>query len=66
MTQNNPIVLLSHGVWHIVDHSRRAKTALCGRPITQRQAHSRLQTIGSDHVCPQCRRLYAPPDKTTR
>lgn len=54
----NPVVLLSENVWHIVDDSRRSKTGLCGRKLTQRQAHSRLRTIGLNRVCPHCRQLY--------
>lgn len=50
----NPVVLLSDGVWHIVESSRASAVCLCGRPIGERRAHSRLRTIGADHVCPRC------------
>jgi hypothetical protein len=48
----NPVVLLSGGSWHIVESSRRSAVALCGRPIRERRAHSRLRTVGREHVCP--------------
>ncbi len=56
--EQNPVVLLSNGVWHIVEHSRHSPTARCGQPLHQRQAHSRLKTIGLENVCPQCRALF--------
>lgn len=67
MEQPNPVVLLSDEVWHIVDHSRRAKSGLCGRQLGRRQAHSRLRTVGIEHICPRCRQLFATglPDSQT-
>lgn len=56
--EQNPIVLLSGDRWHIVEHSRRSDKGLCGRSLTDRRAHSRLRTVGRDHVCPNCLTLF--------
>lgn len=57
-TEANPVVLLSANTWHIVEHSRRSKTSLCGRSLQDRRAHSRLKTVGSEHICPKCIDLF--------
>ncbi|MCA9960065.1 MAG: hypothetical protein R3E31_05145 [Chloroflexota bacterium] len=59
MNEPNPVVLLSDNVWHIVEHSRRSEYALCGKRLAQRQAHSRLNTVGHDHICRKCWQLHA-------
>lgn len=59
----NPVVLLSAGIWHIVESSRESRVALCGRPISERQAHSRLQTIGREHACSACLKVFEQPTK---
>jgi hypothetical protein len=56
----NPVVLLSGDIWHIVESSRQSAVALCGRPIRERRAHSRLKTVGREHVCPACLIAYDP------
>jgi len=58
MDANNPVVMLNAGVWHIVESGRAADTALCGAPLRERRAHSRLRTVGRDHVCPACLRAH--------
>ena len=55
----NPIVLLSGDTWHIVAHSRESYVAWCGKKITDRRAHSRLNTIGQANLCPQCLKLFS-------
>ncbi len=64
MDEQNPVVLLSNGVWHIVEHSRRSDTARCGQPLHERQAHSRLKTIGKEHVCTKCFKIFASQSNT--
>lgn len=59
MEENNPVVLLSSGTWHIVEHSRSSKIALCGKVISDRQAHARLKKVGAKNVCPKCVKLFA-------
>jgi hypothetical protein len=54
----NPVILLSAGKWHIVEHSRRSETALCGQKITNRMAHTRLKTAGEHNVCPKCLKIF--------
>jgi hypothetical protein len=54
----NPVVLLSGDTWHIVESSRQSPVALCGRPIRERRAHSRLKTVGREHVCSLCLKAY--------
>lgn len=56
MKEQNPVVMLSATVWHIVETGRDADVALCGRPLRDRRAHSRLKTVGRKHVCPDCLR----------
>jgi len=63
MDEQNPVVLLCNGVWHIVEHSRRSNVARCGKPLRDRQAHSRLKTIGREHVCPKCLQLFAATEE---
>ena len=57
-SDNNPVVLLSSATWHIVERSRESATGLCGQPIRDRQAHSRLRTVGREHVCQACLKAY--------
>ncbi|MEZ4519162.1 MAG: hypothetical protein R3C44_20860 [Chloroflexota bacterium] len=56
--RDNPVVLLSGDTWHIVESSRESAVGLCGRPIRERRAHSRLRTVGRDHVCPACLKAF--------
>jgi hypothetical protein len=56
--ERNPVVLLSGERWHIVESSRDSGAGLCGQPIRERRAHSRLKTIGREHVCPACLEAY--------
>lgn len=56
MKEHNPVVMLSATVWHIVETGRASDVALCGRPLRDRRAHSRLKTVGREHVCPDCLR----------
>ena len=56
--EDNPVVLQISGRWHIVEHSRRSKTTLCGQTITQRGAHARLSLVGEQYTCPQCLKLF--------
>jgi hypothetical protein len=58
MEENNPVVLLSGDTWHIVEHSRKAKVALCGKAIGSRQAHARFKKVGAENVCPKCVKLF--------
>ena len=55
----NPVVLLSNDSWHIVEHSRDSYVAWCGKKITDRRAHSRLNTIGHENLCPTCLSLFS-------
>lgn len=59
-SESNPVVLLSGDVWHIVERSRGSDYALCGRRLSDRRAHSRLRTVGRDHICPACLALHGP------
>ena len=59
MDTANPIVMLNAGVWHIVESGRASDVALCGLPLRDRRAHSRLKTVGREHVCPDCLRVLA-------
>jgi hypothetical protein len=54
MGSTNPVVMLNANVWHIVESGRASAVALCGQPLRQRRAHSRLRTVGREHVCPDC------------
>jgi hypothetical protein len=56
MDATNPVVMLNATIWHIVESGRASDVALCGLPLRQRRAHSRLRTIGRDNVCPDCLR----------
>jgi hypothetical protein len=58
MEENNPVVLLSGSTWHIVEHSRKAKTALCGKPINDRRAHARFNQVGMANICAKCVKLF--------
>lgn len=55
--ESNPVVLLCGDVWHIVESSRASRRALCGAELRDRRAHSRLHTVGREHICPVCLRL---------
>ena len=57
MDTPNPVVMLNAGVWHIVESGRASDVALCGQPLRERRAHSRLRTVGREHVCPDCLRV---------
>lgn len=59
--EQNPVVLLCADIWHVVEHSRQANVALCGQPLRVRQAHSRLKTIGREHLCKKCLALLERP-----
>jgi hypothetical protein len=54
----NPVVLQVSGRWHVVEHSRRSKTSLCGQKITHRGAHARLSLVGERNTCPKCLKLF--------
>ncbi len=58
MDEANPVMLQISGKWHIVEHSRRSETALCGQKITHRGAHARLSLVGEKHTCPKCIKLF--------
>jgi hypothetical protein len=58
MDEHNPVLLQVSGRWHIVEHSRRAETSLCGQKITRRGAHARLSLVGKQNVCPLCLELF--------
>jgi hypothetical protein len=58
MIEENPVVLLSEGQWHIVESSHGSTRAFCGREIRERRAHSRLKTVGRDHLCQECLLLF--------
>jgi hypothetical protein len=57
-SETNPVVLLTDDTWHIVVHSRESYVAWCGKKIADRRAHSRLNTIGRDNLCPTCLALF--------
>jgi hypothetical protein len=60
MTQEpNPVVLLTEDTWHIVEHSRESYVAWCGKKIADRRAHSRLNTVGQENLCPKCLALFS-------
>lgn len=59
MDDDNPVVMLSENVWHVVESGRESRVGLCGRALRRRRAHSRLRTVGREHVCPDCLRLFA-------
>ena len=54
MDATNPVVMLNANVWHIVESGRASDVALCGRPLREKRAHSRLRAVGREHVCPDC------------
>ncbi len=58
MDETNPVVMQISGQWHIVEHSRRSETSLCGRKITNRGAHARLSLVGEKNTCPNCLKLF--------
>lgn len=69
MDEENPVVLLSGGIWHVVAHSRQSAAALCGQRLHNRQAHSRLKTVGREQLCKKCRELLdqsTQPDSQTK
>ena len=65
MDTANPVVMLNANVWHIVESGRASDVALCGQPLRERRAHSRLRTVGREHVCADCLRVLdrqGPPN----
>jgi hypothetical protein len=58
MDEQNPVLLQISGKWHIVEHSRRSNTALCGQKVTHRGAHARLSLVGRHNVCPKCLDIF--------
>jgi hypothetical protein len=65
MDTANPVVMLNANVWHIVESGRASVVALCGQPLRERRAHSRLRTAGREHVCADCLRVLdrqGPPN----
>ena len=50
MDTTNPVVMLNANVWHIVESGRKSDVALCGQALRERRAHSRLRTVGREHV----------------
>jgi len=62
MDTANPVVMLNANVWHIVESGRASDVALCGLPLRERRAHSRLRTVGRDNVCPACLRMLETAD----
>ena len=58
MDESNPVVMQISGKWHIVEHSRRSETSLCGKKITHRGAHARLSLVGTHNVCGNCLKLF--------
>ncbi|MCB8982786.1 MAG: hypothetical protein H6659_03080 [Ardenticatenaceae bacterium] len=56
--ETNPVVLLTGNTWHIVEHSRRSATAVCGQAIHERRAHARLKQVGEANICPRCLKLF--------
>ena len=65
MDTTNPVVMLNANVWHIVESGRASDVALCGQPLRERRAHSRLKTVGREHVCADCLRVLdrqGPPN----
>lgn len=66
MDTTNPVVMLNAGVWHIVESGRASDTALCGLPLRERRAHSRLRTVGREHICPVCLRALQGEEKSAR
>ncbi len=58
MNEANPVVLQASGQWHIVEHSRRSETSLCGQKITHRGAHARLSLVGERNTCSKCWKLF--------
>ena len=63
MEETNPVVLLTGDVWHIVEHSRRSKMALCGRHINDRRAHARFKQVGAENICPRCLKLFSGEER---
>ncbi len=65
MNAPNPVVMLNADVWHIVESGRDSTVALCGRELRERRAHSRLGTVGREHVCRDCLRVLDGRRPTT-
>lgn len=58
MVETNPVVLLTGDTWHIVEHSRQSRVALCGQPIRNGRAHARLKQVGVENICRDCAKLW--------
>lgn len=58
MDEENSVVMLDAGLWHIVESGRASEVALCGRELRERRTHSRLRAVGRENVCPACRRAF--------
>ncbi len=58
MNETNPVVLQISGQWHIVEHSRRSETSLCGKRVANRGAHARLSVVGEKNTCAKCLKLF--------
>lgn len=66
MSEPNPVVMLNANIWHIVESGRASAVALCGRELREPRAHSRLRTVGREHVCADClRRLNEMGEERT-
>lgn len=62
MEETNPIVLLTGNTWHIVEHSRQSAAGLCGQPIRDRRAHTRLNHVGIENICRACAKVWQAND----
>jgi hypothetical protein len=58
MDENNPVVILDGETWHIAENGRSSKIAHCGKSMNNQRTHSRISTVGVEHVCPNCVQLY--------
>ena len=58
INESNPVLMQISGQWHIVEHSRRSETSLCGKRIAHRGAHARLSLVGEHNVCATCLQLF--------
>lgn len=58
MNEENPVVMLDGRVWHIVESGRASTAGLCGWPLRERRAHSRLRTVGRENICSDCLEVW--------